>query len=86
MKLPIFLCALVDQPGESQVYSVVKRYTLVSVTGGITLSLGRFSAQRRLHNTVEDFHNPEGMNQYLVHYLENMGAQVLPQRKEDSIL
>jgi hypothetical protein len=39
--------------------------------------LGRFSTQRgNLYSTIEDFHNPEGANQFLVHYLENMGAQV----------
>lgn len=47
-------------------------------------SLGRFSTQRgNLYNTVEDFHNPEGMNQYLVHYLENMGAQVFTAKERD---
>ena len=40
-------------------------------------TLGRFSTQRgNLYSTIEDFHNPEGANQFLVQYLENMGAQV----------
>ena len=40
-------------------------------------SLGRFSTQRgNLYSTVEDFHNPEGANQYLIRYLENAGAMV----------
>lgn len=48
-------------------------------------SLGRFSTQRgNLYDTVEDFHNPEGANHYLVHYLENAGARVYTARERDS--
>jgi hypothetical protein len=36
-----------------------------------------------LFDTVEDFHNPEGMNQYLMRYLLNAGAQVVPLRESD---
>ncbi|MAA79287.1 MAG: hypothetical protein CL916_08505, partial [Deltaproteobacteria bacterium] len=40
-------------------------------------NLGRFATQRGNNfGTVEDFHNPEGMNQYLIQYLENAGARV----------
>lgn len=47
-------------------------------------SLGRFSTQRGiLWETVEDFHNPEGMNQYLARYLENAGAGVFMARERD---
>lgn len=47
-------------------------------------SLGRFSTQRGvLFSTVEDFHNPEGANQFLVPYLENAGARVFTARERD---
>lgn len=47
-------------------------------------SLGTFSTQRgNLFSTVEDFHNPEGANQYLVQYLENAGARVFTVRERD---
>jgi hypothetical protein len=46
--------------------------------------LGRFATQRgNLFDTVEDFHNPEGMNQYLMAYLENAGAQIFPVKERD---
>ena len=34
-------------------------------------------------DTVEDFHNPEGMNQYLMRYLLNAGARVMPVKESD---
>ncbi len=47
-------------------------------------SLGRFSTQRGiLWETIEDFHNPEGMNHYLARYLENAGAGVFMARERD---
>ena len=47
-------------------------------------SLGRFSTQRgNLFNTVEDFHNPEGADAYLIRYLENAGARVVTLRERD---
>ncbi len=47
-------------------------------------SLGRFATQRgNAHSTVEDFHNPEGMNQYLIRYLENAGAVVFTTKERD---
>lgn len=46
--------------------------------------LGRFATQRgNLFGTVEDFHNPEGANQYLTAYLENAGAAVFTTRERD---
>jgi len=36
-----------------------------------------------LFDTVEDFHNPEGMNQYLMRYLLNAGAHVVTVRESD---
>ena len=46
-------------------------------------SLGRFSPAGDLFSTVEDFHSPEGANQYLVQYLENAGARVYTVRERD---
>jgi len=36
-----------------------------------------------LFDTVEDFHNPEGMNQYLMRYLLNAGARVVTVKESD---
>lgn len=47
-------------------------------------SLNRWSTQRgNLFDTVEDFHNPEGMNQFLTAYLENAGANVFTAKERD---
>ncbi len=47
-------------------------------------SLGRFSTQRGiLFDTIEDFHNPEGANHYLLRYLENAGAATFTARERD---
>jgi hypothetical protein len=47
-------------------------------------SLNNFSTQRgNLYDTVEDFHNPEGADQYLIRYLENAGARVYTVRDRD---
>ena len=75
----------VDNPGEAQGVLSGKSIYLSQCHGWDYFeSLGRFSTQRgNLHDTVEDFHNPEGMNQYLVHYLENMGAQVFTTKERD---
>ncbi len=49
-----------------------------------SVNLGAFTTQRGvLFDTVEDFHNPEGMNQYLTAYLENAGARVFTARERD---
>ncbi len=43
--------------------------------------LGRFATQRGdVYDTVEDFHNPEGANTFLLNYLENAGARVFTAR------
>lgn len=43
-----------------------------------------WSTQRGItHDIVEDFVNAEGINQYLLHYLENAGAQVFTLRERD---
>jgi hypothetical protein len=47
-------------------------------------SLNDFSTQRGNNfDTVEDFHNPEGMNQYLAAYLENAGAALFMVKERD---
>ncbi|MFK7931181.1 MAG: N-acetylmuramoyl-L-alanine amidase, partial [Myxococcota bacterium] len=47
-------------------------------------TLDRWSTQRgNLFETVEDFHNPEGMNQFLSAYLENAGANVFTVKERD---
>ena len=42
-----------------------------------------YTQRPNLFDTVEDFHNPEGMNQYLMRYLLNAGAHVMPVRDPD---
>ena len=45
---------------------------------------GFFSTQRgNLFTTVEDYHNPEGANAFLIPYLENAGALVFTARERD---
>lgn len=47
-------------------------------------SLGGFSEQRGiLFDTVEDVHNPEGMDQFLATYLENAGAATFTVKERD---
>lgn len=47
-------------------------------------SLGRHSTQRGiLFSTVEDFHNPEGANAFLIPMLEHAGAMVYTARERD---
>jgi hypothetical protein len=47
-------------------------------------TLGEFSTQRgNNYDTVEDFHNPEGADQFLIRYLENAGASVFTARERD---
>ena len=74
-----------DQPGETIGGLSGKAVYLSQCHGWIYYSsLGRFSTQRgNLHDTVEDFHNPEGMNQYLIQYLENTGASVFTVKERD---
>ncbi len=47
-------------------------------------TIDRFSTQRpNLFDTVEDFHNPEALNQFLTAYLENAGAAVFTVKERD---
>lgn len=74
-----------DLPGPGQGFLTDRAVYLSQCHGWIWYdSLGRFSTQRgNLYDTVEDFHNPEGANHYLVHYLENAGARVYTVRERD---
>jgi len=74
-----------DIPGNTQGFLSGKATYLSQAHGFIWFdTLGRFSTQRGiLFNTVEDFHNAEGMNQYLASYLENAGARVFAARERD---
>ena len=74
-----------DQPGAS-LGSLSNKAVYVSQCHGWIYysSLGRFSTQRgNLHDTIEDFHNPEGANQFLIQYLENAGASVFTAKERD---
>ena len=75
----------VDSPGATEGALSGKAVYLSQCHGWMWFSsLGRFSTQRgNLFSTVEDFHNPEGANQYLVQYLENAGARVYTVRERD---
>ena len=42
-----------------------------------------YTQRPNLFDTVEDFHNPEGMNQYLMRYLLNAGARVVTVKESD---
>ena len=74
-----------DHPGESEGGLSGKAVYLSQCHGFIWYeSLDGFSTQRgNLYDTVEDFHNPEGMNQYLAPMLENAGARVFTARERD---
>ncbi len=67
-----------DHPGEHSGSLSGKAVYVSQCHGWIWYdSLGHFSTQRgNVYDTVEDFHNPEAANQYLVAYLENAGAKV----------
>ena len=75
----------IDNPGQSTGALSNKAVYLSQCHGWIYYStLGRFSTQRgNLHDTIEDFHNPEGANQYLLQYLENAGAAVFTAKERD---
>ncbi len=77
-KEPDLRSAPVDHPGRADGALSGKGIYLSQCHGFIWYdSLWSFSTQRgNLYDTVEDFHNPEGMNQYLARYLENAGAAV----------
>ncbi|MCO4744673.1 MAG: N-acetylmuramoyl-L-alanine amidase [Proteobacteria bacterium] len=74
-----------DVVGESQGQLSGKAVYLSQCHGWIYYeTLGRFSTQRgNLFDTVEDFHNPEGANQFLTAYLQNAGAQVFTVKERD---
>lgn len=74
-----------DHPGESQGFLSGRAIYLSQWHGWIWYdSLGRFSTQRgNNYDTVEDFHNPEAMDQYLTAYLENAGAKVFTVKERD---
>ncbi len=74
-----------DNPGPAQGALSGKAIYLSQCHGWIwSETLGRFATQRgNIHETVEDMHNPEGMNQYLTAYLENAGAQVFTVKERD---
>ncbi|HHO53704.1 MAG TPA: hypothetical protein ENK18_23235 [Deltaproteobacteria bacterium] len=74
-----------DLPGETA-GALSGRAVYVSQCHGWIWSdpLGRFATQRgNLFSTVEDLHNPEGADQYLVRYLENAGAAVFTAKERD---
>ena len=75
----------VDAPGPTSGWLSGKAVYVSQCHGWIWFdSLGGFSTQRgNLFDTVEDFHNPEGANQYLVRYLENSGAAVFTVKERD---
>ena len=75
----------VDLPAETQGILSGKAVYISQCHGWLYYdSLGRFSTQRDVHfSTVEDFHNPEGTNQYLIQYLENAGAKVFTVKERD---
>ena len=74
-----------DHPGAADGFLSGRAVYLSQCHGFIWFnSLGGFSTQRgNLFDTVEDFHNPEGLNQYLAPYLENAGARVFTARERD---
>lgn len=75
----------VDHPGKVDGALSGKAVYLSQCHGFIWYeSIDRFSTQRgNLFDTVEDFHNPEGMNQFLSVYLENAGAAVFTAKERD---
>jgi uncharacterized protein (TIGR03382 family) len=77
--------APVDLPGETAGSLSGKAVYLSQCHGWIYFdSLSGFSTQRgNVWDTVEDFHNPEGADQYLVRYLENSGAAVFTVKERD---
>lgn len=74
-----------DLPGKTPGYLQDKAVYLSQCHGYIWYDvLDSFSTQRgNLFDTVEDIHNPEGMNQFLTAYLENAGAAVFTAKERD---
>ena len=77
--------APVDLPGDTPGFLSGKAVYVSQCHGWIYFdSLDGFSTQRgNVWDTVEDFHNPEGANQYFVRYLENAGAAVFTVKERD---
>ncbi len=77
--------APVDLPGAAEGALSGKAVYLSQCHGWLWYdSLDAFSTQRPLlYDTVEDFHNPEGMDQFLARYLENAGARVYTVKERD---
>ncbi len=84
-KEPRTRSAPVDHPGRADGALSGKAVYLSQCHGFIWYdSVGGFTTQRgNLYDTVEDFHNPEGANQYLARYLENAGAAVFTVKERD---
>lgn len=82
---PMPISAPIDHPGRADGDLSGRAVYLSQCHGYIYYtSLGRFSTQRgNLFDTVEDFHNPEGLNQFLTVYLENAGASVFTAKERD---
>ncbi len=74
-----------DAPGQREGSLSGKAVYLSQCHGWIySETLDRFATQRgNLYDTVEDFHNPEGANEFLVPLLENAGARVFTTRERD---
>jgi len=74
-----------DNPGAQDGFLTGKAIYLSQCHGYIWYdTLTDFSTQRGEHfDTVEDFHNPEGLNQFLAPYLENAGAGVFAAKERD---
>ena len=77
--------APVDLPGDTPGFLTGKAVYVSQCHGWIYYdTLDSFSTQRgNVWDTVEDFHNTEGANQYLVRYLENAGAAVFTVKERD---
>ncbi|MFZ5479611.1 MAG: N-acetylmuramoyl-L-alanine amidase [Myxococcota bacterium] len=77
--------APVDHPGAADGALSGRAVYLSQCHGWIWYdTLDAFSLQRgNVWDTVEDIHNPEGMNQFLTAYLENAGARVFTVKERD---
>jgi len=72
-------------PGRSDGFLTGKAVYLSQCHGWIwSETLSRFATQRpNVFDTVEDFHNPEALNQFLAPYLENAGAATFTVKERD---
>lgn len=83
--LPVPVELPVDAPGAADGALSGRAVYLSQCHGWIWYdSLDGFSTQRgNVWDTVEDVHNPEGLNQFLANYLENAGARVFTAKERD---